>query len=212
MKVRSMLLAGASIMATFVCGLGTSSAAEAQAATHATARAPGLQTMAKTLRPMSRDRLPAAARPAMVRPDVGGPIYTADANAVDAAGCGIPANVIEYPYVTNGCDSNGGENWGLDYQNGVYAIYAQYGGHDMCLNIRGGSYTSGTPILAWGCDSGPQPDEEFYLTATQYAGWFYIHSAVAHSLCLNVAGGNAPGNSIILYSCGDYSNEWFYLS
>jgi hypothetical protein len=81
-------------------------------------------------------------------------------------------------------------------------IQAYYGGHDMCMNVRGNNYTQGTQIWVNNCDTTIYLNELWELQAFNDGG-VYVYalcSAYDPGLCINVAGGLAPYNNLIVWN------------
>jgi hypothetical protein len=81
-------------------------------------------------------------------------------------------------------------------------IQAYYGGHDMCMNVRGNNYTQGTQIWVNDCDTTIYLNELWILNAFNVNGaWVYaLCSAYDNNLCINVAGGIAPYYNLIVWN------------
>jgi hypothetical protein len=141
---------------------------------------------------------------------------------LNAYACGNPANIVQWNYQSPGTCNSGGSNeiWYSQavQSGGATPIYAEYGGHRMCMNVDRRDYASGTQIIAYNCDSGFTDNEWFTMHQDPNAqnNWTITptYEASGANLCLNVAGGFGNGNNIILYSCGPPAtnppnNEWF---
>lgn len=138
------------------------------------------------------------------------------AQLLNASGCGNPAQIVQWPYTPGATCRGGGSNQLWRTTNGDWpinttrtAIYASYGGADLCMNIKDNDYASGTPVIAYRCNpSAPTGNELFFIHA--WPGGYYIQPVDDTALCLNVQGGFGQGHPIILYGCSvEYSNEKF---
>jgi hypothetical protein len=115
-------------------------------------------------------------------------------------------------YVGQGCDKGANQVWEVaELGNGYDAIIANYGGNEMCMNVKGGIYIQGTEMLAWPCNTVVTTNEQFRRPEnTHYpsmSGWYYIVPAGNYGLALNVAGGSGEGRNIILWSKCSCLNE-----
>lgn len=143
---------------------------------------------------------------------------------IHASGCAIPADLI-IATQSSTCDGGYNESWTFNkLANGYEEIAAYYGGHLMCANVRGGNASSGTQVIAWGCDSGTlpaneqwrqpvnTPDPHFNSACASPPCAYFLVPSQNYSLTMNVQGGISAGHNIILYGqSGDYNDAWnFY--
>ena len=139
----------------------------------------------------------------------GGQITLDNGTVMDATGYGNPARIEDY-------NSTGGTNqqWALcQLSDGYDEIVSDYNGNLMCLNVDNASYTSGTHLLAWPCNTVVAGNEQWRRPEntpdTNYSGFFYLVPAGDWNLCANVAGGLGIGHQLVLYSCNAQDNEAF---
>jgi hypothetical protein len=146
---------------------------------------------------------------------------TRPAAVLNAAGCGIPANIIQWPYSPNSSCAGGGWNelWyfnAISGYSGETSFKAYYRGYAMCMNVKGNDYASGTPIIAYPCNNGVTDNEKFNVITNPDIGGFDIFPAYQphpNLFCFNIAGGFGTGHHVILYRCAaNYANSAFATS
>jgi hypothetical protein len=142
---------------------------------------------------------------------------------VHASGCAIPTNLI-IATQSSTCDAGANELWTFNkLSNGYEEIAAYYGGHIMCANVKGGNASSGTQIIAWGCDSGSLPANEQWRQPENTPDHYYDSSCANppcayfivpsqnYGLTWNVQGGISAGHNIILYGQSvDGNDAWSF--
>lgn len=81
------------------------------------------------------------------------------------------------------------------------AIYAYYDGQDMCMNVKGNVYAKGTQIWVSACSGGVQLNElwEFFAWNVNGVTMYTLCASYDTGLCINVKGGIAPGNLLIIW-------------
>lgn len=190
--------------AALMLALGALPATPAAAAEPATGPAAVAQTVTPNAAPASVD--PAS------KCYQGGEITLTDGSVVDAQGFGNPAQIDDF-------NPNGGANqqWAwCQLSNGYDEIVSVYNGQMMCLNVSNGSYTSGTHILAWPCNTVVTGNEQWRRPENtpdpNFSGFSYLVPAGNYNLCVNVAGGLGSGHDMILFACNAQDNEGFGIT
>lgn len=154
---------------------------------------------------------PALANPWYIQAKLAG---GSTAQLLNAQACGDPAQIIQYPYTPGTTCPGGGSNQLWSTTNGNWptytntAIYASYGGRNMCMNIKGNDYAPRTPVIAYECNPSRPAGNELWIIHP-YPGGYEIQAANDTPLCLNIKGGFGERNPIVLYECNGASNEQF---
>jgi hypothetical protein len=143
------------------------------------------------------------------------------AAVLNAADCGDPASIIQWPYSSNPICPGGGWNevWyfnAISGSSGTTSFKADYRGNVMCMNVPGNDYSSGIPIIAYPCNNRVTDNERFNVLTNYALGGYDIAPAYQprkNLLCFNIAGGFGSGHHVVLYRCGaNYKNEDFATS
>lgn len=81
------------------------------------------------------------------------------------------------------------------------AIYANYGGHLMCMNVKGNVYQKGTQIWVSECENSLQLNELWEIFGYPVEGktMYTICASFETGLCINVSGGIQTGNLLIIW-------------
>lgn len=111
------------------------------------------------------------------------------------------------------------------YEAGAYningyvgsAIYVFYGGHEVCMNVKGSNYVKGTQIWVSGCDTGVTLNELWEIFSWNVNGvtMYTLCAAYDTGLCINVKNGIASGHLLIVWDINQlYENSlWqFYTA
>jgi hypothetical protein len=137
------------------------------------------------------------------------------AQLLNASNCADPAQIIQWPFTPGAGCPGGGSNQVWRTTNGDWptfthtAIYASYGGHNLCMNVKGNVYAAGTPVIAYGCNPSNPAGNELWIIHP-WPGGYYIQAVNDTALCLNIKGGFGQGHPVILYGCNTaYNNEVF---
>jgi hypothetical protein len=144
---------------------------------------------------------------------------TNPASVFNAAGCGNPANVVDWSYdPSSNCNGTGSnEEWTINKygtwdNDAIESFTAHYGGNSMCLNVDGADYAEGTQIIAYNCDGGVTTNEKFVVEPNPDLGYYDLtpYGGATGRECFNIWGGFGAGHPIKLYPClAQYTNEVF---
>jgi galactose oxidase len=106
--------------------------------------------------------------------------------------------VVNGNAVTQGaCDNQGSTAWSFVPAGSGYHVVSQRTG--QCLNVSGGSRTSGTPLIPYACQGDTVTNDQWTVLPV---GGRYRLVSVASGMCANVSGGsNADGAPLIQYPC-----------